>query len=427
MEFGRKITNCRMCGSEKLHKFLDLGFMPPADGILSSEELNEPEIFFPLAVAQCQDCGLTQLTYAANPEILYGKRYLYESSITETGKKHFFGMADSICKKFNFPKDSLVVDIGSNVGVLLEGFKNNGMQSLGIDPAPKIVKIANERGIETWQEFINSKVAEKIVSQKGKAKIVTGTNVFAHIDDKKGLMESLKIMLDDDGVFIVEAPYVVDLIENLEYDTIYIDHLEYLSVKPLVNFFNKWGMDVFDVEKYSIHGSSIRVFVCWKNKRKIEDNVNEFLILEGKKGIYKKEVLENFSDKVKNHRKKFVDLLNDLKKQGNKIVGISAPAKGNTLLNYCKIDNHLINYMTEKSLIKEGNYTPGMHIQIVGEDKILEENPDYGIIFAWNFAEEIIKNNKKFSDKGGKFIIPITNKGIEIRSYINIEDKKWKE
>lgn len=420
MEFGRKITNCRMCGSENLYVFLDLGFMPPADGILSPEEINEPEIFFPLKVCQCLNCGLTQLTYAPNPEILYGKKYLYESSITKTGREHFWEMADSVCKKLNLEKNSLAVDIGSNVGVLLEGFKKNGMRILGIDPAPKIAKIANENGIETWQEFINPRVAEKIISIKGKAKVITGTNVFAHIDNKESLMESLNIMLDDEGVFIIEAPYLVDLIENLEYDTIYIDHLEYTSVKPLVTFFNKWGMDVFDVERYNIHGTSIRVFVCWKGKRKIEENVKKFLDLEEEKGIYKKEILNNFSEKVKNHKKQFVELLRELKKQGNKIIGISAPAKGNTLLNYCKIDNSLIDYSTEKSTIKLGNYTPGMHIPIVNENKILEDKPDYGIIFAWNFAEEIIRNNKKFSDSGGKFINPVTPQGIEIRSYINI-------
>lgn len=422
-EFGRRITNCRMCESANLYEFLDLGFIPPADRILSKGDLKKPEIFFPLKVAQCLDCGLTQLTYAANPEILYGERYLYESSITKTGREHFWGMADSICKKFNLNPNSLVVDIGSNVGVLLDGFKKNGMNVLGIDPAPKIAKIANENGIETWQEFINSKIAEDIVSKKGKAKIITGTNVFAHIDNKKELMESIKIMLDEEGVFIIEVPYLIDLIEKMEYDTIYMDHLEYISVKPLVKFFKKFGMDVFDVEKYDIHGTSIRVFVCREGKRKIEENVKKFLDLEEKKGVYKKEILDNFANKIKNHKKEFIELLIELKKQGKKVIGISSPAKGNTLLNYCKIDNNLIDYITEKSLIKIGNYTPGMHIPIVNENKILEDKPDYGIIFAWNFANEIIKNNKEYSKLGGKFIIPITEQGIEIRNYININNK----
>jgi len=227
MELGRILINCRMCNSEDLYEFLDLGFLPPADGILNKEDLKNPEIFFPLIVCQCQDCGLTQLKYAVNPDLLYDRKYSYESSITETGRKHFFDMADNVVNRFNL-KDDFVVDIGSNVGILLEGFKNNNCKILGIDAAPKIVKIANERGIETWHSLMNPIVAEKIVSEKGPAKIITATNVFSHIDDKKRFIESIKILLDGDGVFIIEAPYLVDLIENLEYDTIYLDHLEYL-------------------------------------------------------------------------------------------------------------------------------------------------------------------------------------------------------
>lgn len=408
MIFGRKLDNCRMCDSKDLYEFLDLGFIPPADGILNKEEIEHPEIFFPLKVAQCQDCGLTQLTYVVNPEILYGEKYSYESSITETGKKHFFDMADSICKKFDLSED-LVVDIGSNVGVLLEGFKNNGMNVLGIDAAPKIVDIANDRGIETWRALINPIIAKKIVTEKGNAKIVVGTNVFAHIDDKKNLMESLKILLDEDGIFVIEVPYLVDLIENLEYDTIYLDHLEYLSLKPLIKFFDKHGFEVFDVDRKEIHGKSIRVFIGKKGMMDVSDKIDELLNLEKEKGIYKKETLNKFAEKVKQHKREFLELLRDLKKQGKKIVGISAPAKGNTILNYCKIHDDLIDYMTEKSKIKLGHYTPGMHIPIIEEEKLLEDNVDYGVVFAWNFADEIVKNkiNQEFSKKGGKFIKPI--------------------
>ncbi len=409
---GRRLLKCRMCGSDRLYEFLDLGFNPPADGILSEEDKNYPEVFFPLKVCQCEDCGLTQLSYAPNPEILYGDKYIYESSITETGKNHFYNMADSICNKFNLKQDSLVVDIGSNVGILLEGFKRNGMRVLGIDPAPKIAKIANDRGIETWQEFINPKIAEKIVKEKGQASIITGTNVFAHIDDKKGLMESIKILMADDGVFIIEVPYFLDLFENLEYDTIYIDHLEYLSLKPIVNFFNLHSMDVFDVERHSIHGKSIRVFVCNKGKKQISNVIQDLLEKENKAGLYDLNVLDDFSKKVENHKREFRELLLELKKQGKSIVGISAPAKGNTLLNYCKIGTEIIDYMVEKSEIKKNKYTPGMHIPIYGEEKLLADKPDYGIIFAWNFAEEIMRNNEKFKAGGGKFIIPISQPRI---------------
>jgi len=404
MHYGRILKNCRMCNSENLYKFLDLGFAPPSDAILTKEELSEPELQFPLTVFQCRDCGLTQLGYAVNPVLMYGEKYRYESSITETGRKHFYAMADSICDKFNLSSGSFVIDLGSNVGVLLEGFKRRNMRILGIDPAPKIVKIANERGIETLQEFVNPEVALKVVSERGKAKIIAATNVFAHIDDKEGLIQSVKIMLDGDGVFIIEAPYFVDLIENMEYDTIYLDHLEYLSIKPLVNFFRIHDMEIFDVERYGIHGKSIRVFVCRNGQRKVSQNVQELLDLEQNKKIYEKETLDEFAKQVEQHKKDFVNLLRELKKQGKKIVGISSPAKGNTLLNYCKVHTDLIDYMTEKSVIKRGLYTPGMHIPIVGEEKLLEDKPDYGVIFAWNFADEIIKNNQEFSNLGGKFI-----------------------
>jgi len=418
MEYGYKIKNCRMCDSEKLYEFLDLGFHPPSDAILSKEELLGPEVQFPLKVLQCQNCGLTQLSYAVNPDLLYGYQYKYESSMTLTGREHFFSMADSIVSKFNLESNSLVVDIGSNVGVLLEGFKRRGMNILGVDPAPEIVEIANNRGIETWKSLMNPLIAEKIVSEKGKAKIITGTNVFAHIGDKDELIKSINICLDEDGVFVVEAPYLVDLIENLEYDTIYLEHLEYLSIKPLVKFFEKYKMDLFDVERYDIHGRSIRFFVCRKGRKPISKNVERLIELEEMKGIYRKEVLDNFRERVQKHATTLTNLLRDLKKEGKKIIGISAPAKGNTILNYCKIGPDLIDCITEKSLIKRKHYTPGMHIPIIGEEEFLGK-ADYGIIFAWNFAEEIIKNNKNFSDKGGRFIIPIGKMGIEIKEYIN--------
>jgi quercetin dioxygenase-like cupin family protein/SAM-dependent methyltransferase len=407
MNFGRIIEQCRMCDSSELYEFLDLGFLPPADKILTKHDLQNHEIHFPLRVAQCQSCGLTQLTYAVNPELLYGETYSYESSITETGKKHFFEMADTIVKKYNLAPRDFVVDIGSNVGVLLEGFKQHGMRVLGVDAAPRIVTIANKRGIETIQGLMNTAIAEHIVRERGKARIITATNVFAHIDDKKEFMASIQRMLDDEGIFVIEAPYLVDLLEQLEYDTIYLDHLEYLSLKPLLQFFKKYNMEVCDVETYSIHGTSARVFVCWKNKQKISTHVNEMLAREEEKGIYKKEYLDEFSEKVKQHKHEFLQLIHELKKQRKKIVGISAPAKGNTLLNYCKLHEYHIEYMAEKSTIKVNHFTPGMHIPIIEESHLLKTMPDYGIIFAWNFAEEIMKNNSEFLKRGGKFIIPI--------------------
>ena len=411
-KLGRRIETCRYCGSRNLYVFLDLGFAPPSDRLISKEELDEPEILFPLKVAQCRDCGLTQLTYAVNPKYLYGEKYLYEYSITKTGKEHYSQMADLICKRFNLEKNSLVIDVGSNVGVLLESFKKNNMRILGIDPSPRIVSIANDRGIETWQRLMDFDTSKEIVSIKGRAKVIVGTNIFAHIDNKESFMKGMDILLEDDGILVVEAPYLVDLLENLEYDTIYLEHLEYLSVKPLKRFFEKWGMDLFDVERYEIHGKSIRIFVCRKGKRKILESVKRLIDLEEQMGVYTQKNLDEFALKVKQHKEKLTSLLEKIKNDGKRIIGISAPAKGNTLLNYCKIGADLIDYMTEKSQIKKGYFTPGMHLLIKGEDEAKNDNPDYGIIFAWNFAKEIMKNNQDFLNRGGKFIIPIPNPRI---------------
>lgn len=406
-DLGRLLKDCRMCGSISLYEFLDLGFTPPSDALLRKEHLNEHEIMFPLKIAQCQDCGLTQLIYAVNPKHLYNDKYLYEASITKTGKKHFFEMADSICQRENLQPGDLTVDLGSNVGVLLERFKNNGMETLGIEPAPRICDIANQRGIESWQEFMGEDVAKRIVSEKKKAKVISGTNVFAHIDDKSGLMKAIDTALDEEGIFVVEAPYLVDLLDNLEYDTIYLEHLEYLSVKPMFNFFKENNMDLFDVEKYDIHGSSVRYFMCRKGKRPISESVEQLIELENQKKVYCKQRLETFARDIYNHRTKLNNLLHELKHDGKKIVGISAPAKGTTLLNYCKIGPETLDYLTEKSIIKRGKYSPGMHIPIVGEERLAIDKPDYGLILAWNFGKEIMANNQEFQKNGGKFIIPI--------------------
>ncbi|MEK6871723.1 MAG: methyltransferase domain-containing protein, partial [Nanoarchaeota archaeon] len=429
MDVGKIVKNCRMCDSTALYEFLDLGFLPPADQILTPADLNDYEIHFPLKVMQCEQCGLTQLSYVVNPHILYGKTYSYESSITQTAKVHFFQMANHLFTKCNMQAGNFAIDIGSNVGVLLEGLQKNNIRVLGIDPAPRIATIANQRGIETYNDFINPILAQKILQEKGKAHLITATNVFAHIDDKRGFMESIQKLLDSNGHLVIEAPYLVDLIDNLAYDTIYLDHLEYLSIKPLVRFFRSFGMDIWDVERTQIHGNSIRIFVSWLGKKLPSSNIEQLLDLEEKKGMYQKEKLDAFAHAVKKHRKEFIELIYDLKKQGKKIVGMSAPAKGNTLLNYCKMHDHFIDYMAEKSHIKVGHFTPGMHIPIVPEERLLENNPDYAIIFAWNFAQEIMQNSisQKFIQQGGKFIIPIPKPVIVENNNNNYKSSKISE
>ena len=398
---------CRVCHSKDLTKFLDLGFTPPADDFLSPERLKEPETHYPLEVFICNKCSLIQLGYVVPPEILYQNDYPYEMSITKFGVGHFHTFAKEAFSRFGLAKNDLVIDIGSNVGVLLDGFKEQGAKVLGVDPATNICKIAKSRGIETINDFFNENLARKIVKKYKKAKIVTGTNVIAHIDDHYSLVKGINALLDEKGVFIFEAPYLVNLIENLEYDTIYHEHLSYLSVKPMNILFHKFGMEIFDVQQVDIHGGSLRYFIARKNVYPVSKNVKKFFELEEKKKIYDIKTLNNFSKAVQNNREELIWMLNSLKRKGKRIVGVSAPAKGMTLLNYCKIGPETLDFLTEKARLKIGRYAPGMHIPILSDEELIKQKPDYALLLAWNFADEIMNNLKDYKKAGGKFIIPV--------------------
>ncbi len=398
---------CRMCQSNELYKFLDLGFTPPADQFRRKDQMKEAEIYYPLDVYVCDCCGLIQLDHVVSPEVLYRNDYAYESSTTKTGHIHWSKFASSVVKKFNLTEKDLVVDIGSNVGVLLSAFKENGTRIQGVDPAANIVMLAHERGIDTICDFFNQESVDKIKSDKGQASVITATNVFAHVNDLFTLMTNIKQLLKDTGNFIFEAPYFVNLIKNIEYDTIYHEHLSYLSVKPLISFFNIFDMEIFDIAQVDIHGGSFRVYVAKKNKYKVSEIVSKMLYEEEEMKLYSHEKLDNFTKKVQQNRKELTWLLHSLKNDGKSIAGVSAPAKGMTLLNYCRIGDDLLDFITEKSELKIGRYSPGTHIPIYSDAKLIKEKPDYALLLAWNFADEIIKNLDQYRKNGGKFIIPI--------------------
>jgi len=276
-----------MCESKNITKFLDLGFSALSDNFLTSEQLNLPETTYPLNVFICNECGLFQLGYVVQADLMFNENYPYDSSTTKTGREHFNSMAFEICDKFNLMKNSFVIDVGSNAGVLLKGFKSKGIRVLGIEPSSNVAKIAKKQGIETLIEFFSSKLVNKILEKYGKASVITGTNVFAHIDDLHDFVKTCDKLLKDEGIIVIEAPYVVNLLENLEYDTMYHEHLSYLSVRPIVNFFKKFDMEVFDVEFQKIHGGTLRYFIGRKGQRKILDSVNRFLVTEeNKKNLF---------------------------------------------------------------------------------------------------------------------------------------------
>lgn len=402
------ITECRMCKGSDFELILDLGFHPPSDSFLTSQELDEPETTYPLRTVICKGCGLWQLDYVVDQKILYQKNYPYESSTTKTGRMHYHGMAAAIFDSFQIPKGSLAIDIGSNIGVLLEGFKIKGMNVLGVDPATNIAVKANAAGIETIPDFFSARVAREIKNTKGEAAVITGTNVFAHIHDLDDIMEGAKHLLSPKGVFVVEAPYLAELVKNTEYDTIYHEHLSYLSVKPLARFFDRLGLELFDVHMQDIHGGTMRFFVSRKGAYQKRPIVAGLAGLEEREHIYDTAVMkETFIPKILTQRRDLLFLIHDLKRKGKRVVGVSAPAKGNTLLNYCALKSDMLDYITEKAQIKLGLYTPGTHIKIEPDSKLFEDQPDYALILAWNFAKEIMENLAEYKKRGGKFIIPI--------------------
>jgi len=400
-------VRCRVCHCESLTKFLDLGFTPLADNFLSPYKLQQPETYYPLEVFVCDNCSLVQLGYVVPPRVLFQRGYPYVSSTTATGRAHFHSLAREISSRFGLGSGDLVVDIGSNVGLLLQGFKRQGVAVLGIEPATNICEIARSNGIETINEFFSEELALKIVKAKGKAKAVTGTNVVAHIDNHHALVKALDILLGERGVFVFEAPYLVDLVGNLEYDTIYHEHLSYISVMPMIKLFHQFGMDIFDIEKVSIHGGSLRYFVAKGKAYPVSASVDRFLKLENKRKIHDIDTLKDFAKSIENNREELVWLLRSLKHEGKQIAAVSAPAKGMTLLNYCRIGPELLNFVTEKAPLKIGKYTPGTHIPILPDSELIKQMPDFALLLAWNFADEIMSNLDDYRKAGGKFIIPI--------------------
>lgn len=400
-------SDCRLCHSARLVEFLDLGMQPHSDNFLRPESVTEPEHQFPLRVAICEQCGQVQLNYIVRPEYLYGENYLYESSITRTGRAHFEELAATVVDRFQIGQGALSVDIGSNVGLLLSYFREAGLRVLGFDPAPIPIQTAIGMGIETIPKLFAPETAAEARETRGRAAVLTATNVFAHIDDLDEFVRAVDLIVAPGGILVIEAPYLLNLVQNLEYDTIYHQHLSFISVRPLIGFFRRLGMELFDCEFTSIHGGSLRLFVARPGERRTTSRVGEFVAREEFAQLHDTATLNRFAAGVQQHRVALTRLMVELKDAGKTIVGISAPAKGNTLLNYCGINNSFLSYITEKSGLKVGRLTPGTHIPIVTDEMLYETRPDYAIILAWNFATEIMSNMRQYKELGGRFIVPI--------------------
>jgi len=402
-----KKNECRICSSNNLKLILDLGEQPPSNAFIKKEDLEKPEDKFPLRLYLCKECYLLQLLDIVDKEILF-KEYLYLTSASKPSVNHFKKYAYDVYEEFlKQSKNSLVIEIGSNDGTLLKEFKKLGATVLGIEPAKNIAKIANDAGITTENTFLNYDIVKKKSLEK-KASIIVGNNVFGHIDDLKEFMKCVKILSKEKGVFIFEVPYLVNLIQKLEFDTVYHEHLSYFSLIPLIRLMDEFNLEIFDVKKQKVHGGTIRVFVSEKNNFKKTINFEKMIKFEKEFGINKIQTYQKFSENVKELKNKLQNKLLKFKKEGKIIFGYGAPAKGNVLLNYCNIGTEFLDYIIDTTPLKQGLYTPGMHIPVKSDKENIEKpSQQIALLLAWNYEEAIINKEKLFLKNGGKFLIPI--------------------
>ena len=403
-----KNDKCRFCDSELDELILDLGEMPLANSFLEEMELQKEEFTLPLQMYICKNCFLVQLKQFEIPEKIF-LDYAYFSSYSSSWLEHAKNYADRITKQLELNKNSFVLEIASNDGYLLQYFKNKEIPVLGIEPAKNIAKVANEKGINTLNEFFSLTLAKKLSISEKSADLIIGNNVFAHVPEINNFVEGLRVMLNDNGVITLEFPHLLQLIEKNQFDTIYHEHLSYFSLNTVKTILSSHDLEIFDVEELSTHGGSLRIFVKHKKNSKIKISINVEHILEKEKenGLLEISFYKNFSDNVKKIRTDFSEFLNEVKNKNAKIVCYGAPAKGNTFLNYCKIDSRMISFTVDKNLHKQGKFLPGTHISIKDPSELMNEKPDYVIILPWNLENEI-KNEISFvRDWNGKFVIVI--------------------
>jgi len=397
---------CQICNSKKLSIILDLGFTPPCDSLPNDEALSVSEIYYPLKLLRCSDCFLIQLSYVVDPRILFHINYPYKSSITNVLSENLQNGAQKIIENLNIPENSLVVDIGSNDGTLLKGFQKKKMRVIGIEPT-NIAKIAKKNNVPTLQDFFDRKTCKKILSDYGTPKLVTATNVFAHAQMLGNLIEGVEYILDKDGYFVSESHYALDILNTLQFDSIYHEHLKYYSLKDLIKLLSYYNFTVIDAERIPNYGGSIRCYAQKGKNRSVSLNVYDLLKEEENSKLYDESTWIKFSHKVVDAKKKFKILISEIIKNNKTICGIGSPGRSCTLINYFDISKVEMNYIAEQSTsLKLGLYVPGKHIPIVDEKLMLENQPDYALILSWHYYENII-NNLRNKGLKSKIIIPL--------------------
>jgi len=399
---------CRSCGAVLNHTFVDLGMSPLANSYIKPEQRNRMEPFFPLHVYVCEKCLLVQLEQFSSPDDIFSD-YAYFSSFSDSWLAHAKAYVDMIADRFHLSEKSKVVEIASNDGYLLKNFVARGIPVLGVEPAANVAEVAKKNGINTKVAFFGEKTALGLTNDAWSADLIIGNNVLAHVPDLNDFVKGLKILLKPTGLITMEFPHLLQLMESNQFDTIYHEHFSYFSFLAVEQVFARHGMKLFDVEELPTHGGSLRIYACHDQdeSKSTQSRARDLKAKEQRAGFGELKHYLSFSPKVEATKRKLLSFLISAKQEGKRVVGYGAPAKGNTLLNYCGVRTDLMDYTVDRSPHKQGHFLPGVHIPIYAPEQIRQTRPDYVLILPWNLKDEVIQQMAFIREWGGKFVVPI--------------------